>query len=140
MLPIPSRTLADPFEQLQRRIDCACNLGWILSDSETTATYPVDIREDGDAVTVEAELPGVKKDQIEVTFEQGVLNISASRETEPAAGHKHLTERHFTQVSRSFGLPSTVDAGKVQASLADGVLTLTLPKREEVKPRKIDVT
>ena len=66
MFPILSRTLADPFEQLQRRIDCACNLGWILSDSETTATYPVDIREDGDSVTVEAELPGFKKDQIQV--------------------------------------------------------------------------
>lgn len=103
-------------------------------------TFPVDIREDSETVTIEADLPGFIKDNIEVNVEDGVLTISAQREDQrPEDGQTHLAERRHTQVARRFTVPKSVDESKVQAKLANGVLHLTLHKREEVKPRKIEV-
>ena len=110
------------------------------SDVEATGAYPVDIREDDEHVLVEAELPGFTKDQVEVTFENGVLSIIAQRKNgEEEKGHKHLTERRFTRVARSFTLPDTVDENDIGAKLTDGVLHLTLNKRPEVKPHRVTV-
>src|SRR5690606_7809254 len=95
--------------------------------------------EEDDHITVEAELPGFKRDEISVTMEQGVLTIDAERKVEEKKGHPQLNERRWTRVTRSFRLGQAVDEGKVDAKLEDGVLTLTLPKREEVKPRRIEV-
>lgn len=110
----------------------------------TTATYPVDVREDNDHFYVDAELPGFTKDQIDVSLENGVLTITAERKDEPQEGkdkaQTHLRERRFTRISRSFSLPNTVDPNKVDAKLKDGVLHLTITKREEVKPRRITVS
>ena len=107
-----------------------------------TGVYPVDVREDQDHIYVEAELPGYKRDEIEVTLENGMLHILAQRKAEgqpQPQGEQHLRERRFTRVARSFTLPNTVNEGKVDARLEDGVLHLTLHKREEVKPRRIEV-
>jgi HSP20 family protein len=102
--------------------------------------YPVDIHEDDNHVYVEAEMPGFRKDQIDVTLENGVLTISAEREDKPREGAaSHLKQRRFTKINRKFQLPKTVDDQKVAAKLDDGVLHLTLTKREEVRPRKIEV-
>ncbi len=110
------------------------------ADEDVTAAYPVDIREDNDHVTLEAELPGFTTDQIDVTLENGVLRIDAQRDAgETPEGKKHLNERRFTRVSRAFTVPKTVDENKVDAKLDHGVLHLTLHKREEVKPRRIEV-
>lgn len=110
------------------------------SEEYGVGNYPVDIHEDENFIYVEAELPGFKKNEIEVTLENGVLNIQAQRGTETKnKGESHLTERRFTRVARAFSLPNTVDESKVDANLADGLLTLKLHKREEVKPRKIEV-
>ena len=107
---------------------------------QTAAAYPCDIREDDNNVIVEAELPGFKKDEVEVTMEQGVLTINAQRKHEEHKGEEqHLTERRFTRVTRSFRLPTPVDENDVKAELDNGILRLTLPKREEVKPRRIEV-
>ena len=102
--------------------------------------YPVDIREDENHIYVDAELPGFKNSEVEVTLENGLLHIQAERkeETEPK-GEVHLRERRFTRVSRSFSMPNTVDEKKVEAALQNGVLHLTLNKREEVKPKKIAI-
>ena len=114
--------------------------GWAEAEAEPTAAYPCDIRETSENVIVEAELPGFKKDEIDVSVEQGVLTIDAHRaSSEREAGETHLRERSYTRVHRRFMLPTTVDAEKVDAHLDEGVLTLTLPKREEVRPRKIEV-
>lgn len=108
--------------------------------AEMTGAYPVDIREDDNQVYIEAELPGFTKDEIEVTMEQGVLTINAQRKHEERRGEEqHLSERRFTRVSRSFRLPTPVDENQIDAHLENGVLTLSLPKREEVKPRRIEV-
>lgn len=107
---------------------------------DLTAKYPVDIHEDEDGLTVSAELPGFAKEQVEISIDNGVLTVAAQRESsKPETGTTHLHERRFTRVRRQFTLPTTVDTTDVDATLADGLLTLRLKKKEEVKPRKIQV-
>jgi HSP20 family protein len=102
-------------------------------------SYPVDVTENENEIHVEAELPGFKRNEVNVMLVNGVLTITAERQPAEPKGEQHLAERRYTRVSRSFSLPKTVDEGKVDAKLEDGVLSLTLHKREEVKPRRIEV-
>lgn len=116
-------------------------------------SYPMNIWETEDALHVEAEMPGFKRDEVEITLEQGTLAITAQRrqhvdntsgngETNGNADIEHnhlLSERRFTRYQRTFTLPTQIDEENVQARLEDGVLHLTLPKRAEVKPRKIQI-
>ena len=105
-----------------------------------TAAYPVDIHEDENHLYVEAEMPGFNRDDVNVTLENGLLTIAAERQEQPKReGETHLNERRYRRVQRSFTLPNTVDEDNVAAKLEDGVLKLTLNKKEEVKPRKIEV-
>jgi HSP20 family protein len=111
----------------------------------TFAPYGVDVREDADHLYVEAELPGFKKDQVNITLENHNLMISAERNDDrpdPAQkkGEWLLRERRYNRYQRAFTLPSTVSDLKCDAKLTDGVLTITLDKREETKPRRISVT
>ena len=106
------------------------------------APYGVDVREDADHLYVEAELPGFKKDEIDITLENQTLTISGERRETPAnekKGEWLLNERRYTRFQRSFTLPPTVSEQSVDAKLSDGLLTITLNKREESKPRKITV-
>ncbi len=137
MLPTIRRT--DPFDVL-REFDRAFGRwpAWREAEMET-AYYPVDIHEDNENLYVEAELPGFKREEINVNIEQGVLTINAQRKAEEAKSGQHLKERTYTRISRRFSLPTTVNTDKVQARLGNGVLSLQMPKREEVKPRKIEV-
>ncbi len=140
MLPTLRRIYRNPLEEFHNELDRVLRTGFSESNGElATAAYPVDIHEDAESITVEAEMPGFKKDEISVTLEQGVLSISAERKSEEAKGEKHLVERCYKRVARSFKLPIPVDESKVDAKLADGVLTLKLAKREEAKPRRIEV-
>lgn len=133
-------TWTDPFDLMHRDFDRMLGRWFSNGDTEEpTASYPVDINEDEDHLYVEAELPGFKRDEINVTLENGVLTIIGERKIEPREGQTHLNERRFTRVSRSFSLPNTVDENKVDAKLEEGVLKLTLNKKEEVKPRRIEV-
>jgi len=102
----------------------------------------VDIYEtDGHEVVIKAELPDVKKEDINVTFENNVLTLSGERKQEERTkrGQYQRVERHFGSFSRSFTLPATVDASRIAASYKDGVLTIRLPRREEAKPKQISV-
>ncbi|HSI33646.1 MAG TPA: Hsp20/alpha crystallin family protein, partial [Tepidisphaeraceae bacterium] len=104
--------------------------------------YGVDIREDNDHLYVEADLPGFKKDEVDITLENQTLSITAEKNeeaTDQPQGDWLLNERRYARFMRSFTLPPTVDDQKVDAKLADGVLKITLNKREETKPRKITV-
>jgi HSP20 family protein len=113
-------------------------------ESGSYAPWGVDIREDADHFYVDAELPGFRKEDVEITLENSTLTVSAERKTEQKAendgGNYLLNERRYTRFLRSFTLPPTIDEKSVQASLKDGVLTISLNKREEVKPRKINVS
>ncbi len=138
MLPITRKSYESPWDML-RDMDRVFNRTLSTEDGGYTAAYPVDIHEDTDKLVVEAELPGFNRDEIEINLEQGVLSIDASRAVQKKEGDVHLNERRYTRVSRRFSLPTSIDESRVQANLDNGILTLTLPKREEVKPRKITI-
>jgi len=104
-------------------------------------TPAVDVHEDKDNVYVKAELPGMKKEEIEVTLHEGTLSISGERKVENKVQNSEVyrAERFFGRFQRTVGLPSAVATDKVKAQYTDGVLTITLPKTEEAKPKQIDV-
>ncbi len=102
----------------------------------------VDVSEDDNGYVVRAELPGVKKEDIDVTLEDGVLTISAETksESEEKNGERVIRqERRYGKYSRSLRLGTQVDEGKVKANYKDGILELALPKSEAVKPKRIAV-
>jgi len=113
--------LADEIDQLFA--------GTVLSRPE----FPVDLSEDKDNAYVRAELPGVKREDIKVETADGALKITATRKEKN--GEK---EESFAS-TRSVSLPQDVELGKVAAAYENGVLTVTLPKREALKPREITV-
>jgi HSP20 family protein len=103
---------------------------------------PVDIFETPEhEVVLKAELPEIKREDISVTFENGVLTLKGERkfEQETSKENYHRVERRHGSFSRSFTLPNTVDASRISAAYKDGVLTIRLPQREEAKPKQIDV-
>lgn len=102
---------------------------------------PVDIRETDEALTLHAEIPGLTKDDVNITLENNVLTISGERKFEKDAkkDNYHRIERAYGAFSRSFSLPANVRTDQVRASFKDGVLTVSLPKAEEAKPRRIEI-
>jgi HSP20 family protein len=105
-------------------------------------TPALDVYEDKDSFIVKAELPGMKKEDIEVSLHDGSLSISGERKTEAKREDSEVyrAERFFGRFQRTVSLPTAVAADKVKAAYNDGVLTITLPKTEEAKPKKIDVS
>ncbi len=103
------------------------------------ATWPKVNLHDGDSeVVLKAELPGVTRDDIDITVTQDVLAISGRRSADVPEGYSvHRRERGTVQFARSFSLPGKVDPEKVGAELTDGVLTITLEKAPEAQPKKI---
>ena len=102
----------------------------------------VDIYETADhEVVLKAELPEMKREEINLTFENGVLTLKGERKFEQETKRENFQrmERRYGAFSRSFTLPNTVDAGRISASYKDGVLTIRLPQREEAKPKQIAV-
>ncbi len=143
-MPVLARV--SPFESVQREFDSA--LGRLFTGRGDNgggypAPYGVDVREDVDHIYVEAELPGFQKEDVQVTLENQTLTISAQRNEasrKPEKGDWLLNERRYNRFLRSFTLPPTVDQQSVNAKLADGVLNITINKREESKPRKIAIS
>ncbi len=149
-MALPTRVTRsfDPFELAQREFDSMLSRFFgpraLEGDHNNLAPYAVDVREDADHIYVEAELPGFRKEDVEITLENQTLTIRAERKEEHKEGDDKkgemlLHERRYTRFQRSFTLPPTVDESQCDAKLADGVLTITLNKREESKPRKITV-
>ena len=101
----------------------------------------LDVYQDKDHVFVKAELPGMKKEEIEISLHDGVVSIAGERkhEEESMKGESFRSERFFGRFHRSVSLPTAVDSAKVTASYTDGILTVTLPKAEEAKPKQIQV-
>lgn len=102
----------------------------------------LDVYEDKENFVVKAELPGMKKEDIEVSLHEGSLSVSGERKSE--SKHKdaevYRAERFFGRFQRTVTLPTPIAADKVKAQYKDGVLTITLPKTEEAKPKQIDVS
>jgi len=102
----------------------------------------VDLFEEKDNLIARAEIPGMKKDEIEITLHDDLLCISGERKIERKAGasENYRCERFEGRFSRSFVLPSKVNVDQITANYTDGVLTVTLPKAEEAKPKQIPVS
>jgi HSP20 family protein len=103
---------------------------------------PVDIQETEEAYRLTAELPGLKRDDINITLENNVLRLSGERKFEKDVKKESYQriERSYGAFSRSFTLPQLVSSEKVQAAFQDGVLTITVPKAEQARPRKIAIS
>jgi HSP20 family protein len=101
----------------------------------------VDVFERDSEYEVRMELPGVRKDDVKITIENNVLTIRGEKKqlsSEEEKGYRRI-ERAFGAFQRSFSLPTTVRAEKIEATVADGVLTVKLPKADEARPKEIEV-
>jgi HSP20 family protein len=102
---------------------------------------PVNIQETDQAFKLEVELPGLTKDDIQITLENSVLRLSGERKFEKDVQKEnyHRIERAYGTFTRSFALPTQVETEKVEAKFENGVLTITVPKVEKARPRKIEI-
>ena len=108
----------------------------VPDEEEQTFRPAVETWETEDAHHIEVELAGIKQEDVELEVERGVLTLTGERKRSRTG----KTERIYGPFSRSFRLPETVDEGAISATMAEGVLTITLQKAEVVKPRKIEVS
>jgi HSP20 family protein len=130
------------FDRLRQEMDRLTNLFSSGQEPFVSRVYPaLNLTEEGDNFLVRAELPGVKGENLDVSVVEGRLVIRGERkiEAEEKETNYHRREREAGFFRRTIGLPSKVAPGKVSASMKNGVLTITLPKSEEAKPRKIAV-
>jgi HSP20 family protein len=137
----------DPFREMAALSE---RLNRVLSDNPTLArsgeTYgawmpPVDIFEREDGLVLRAELPGMSRGDIDVSVENGLLTLQGERRREQGFDEEsaHRLERVYGRFTRSFTLPTTVDASKIAATYKDGVLEIVLPKSEASKPKKVQI-
>ena len=133
-------TRNDPFDQLLNSVfgngGRASNGGNLMRAPET------DVMETEKEIRVVTEMPGLKREHIELDVENNVLTIRGEKREERTEGERgrwHLAERRYGTFSRSFVLPSDVDAENIQASFQDGVLTVTVPKSEKARRRRIEI-
>ena len=101
----------------------------------------VDIRETGETYVFQAELPGLTKEDVSITLENNTLTLTGERKFEKEANQQnyHRIERGYGKFTRAFTLPTRVDAEGVKAAFENGILTVTVPKVAEVRPRKIEI-
>lgn len=138
---------ADPFRELfalQRGISQLFDdsFGSSREDVALKAWTPaVDVYEDEDSFLIKVELPEVNREDVKVSLNDNMLSISGERrvENEDKRDNYHRVERRYGQFYRSFTLPPNVNPEAINAQFKDGVLRLTLPKREEAKPKQIEV-
>jgi HSP20 family protein len=110
--------------------------------ADASASLPLDVRNSTDALIVEAALPGIKPDDVEITVEDGTLTIRAEsrQERETTEGETLVSEIRHGSLSRMLALPSGLEADKATATFEHGMLRLTFPRAEAVKPRQIRIS
>jgi len=116
--------------------------GWPLARAERGTWWPAtDIAEHADAVVLKAELPGMKSDDIEISVVNNTLTISGEKKesAEEKSENYYHVERRYGTFRREIALPPGVDPDKVEAGYRDGVLTVTIPKTEKAKPKRIEI-
>lgn len=138
-----TRDFENPFDllnQLRHRLDGVFD-DFDGSPTLATGSFPhTNLYDTGSAFVLEAEVPGLTENDFQLTLSQDVLTVSGKRKASAPEGYSvHRRERKAFDFSRSYALPAKVDPEKTQASLKDGVLTITLEKAPEVKPRQIAV-
>lgn len=138
----PLNRLASLREEMNRLLDGSL-AGFTSSAGLFGGWNPtVDVFQDKDNVIVRAELPGMKKEEIELTFQEEMLTISGERkqESEVLEGEVYRSERFFGKFHRTVSMPTKVDAEKIKASYKDGILSVELPKAPEAKAKQIEVS
>jgi HSP20 family protein len=138
----PFRHLSTLRDEIDRLFDSPLNA--LTSDAQQflNGWLPtIDLYEDKDGLVLKAELPGMRKEDISISLHGDVLTLSGERIEEPAYenAETYRSERFLGKFQRTLTLPVAVSASKVQASYKEGVLTVTLPKAEEAKPKQIEV-
>lgn len=111
-------------------------------DRHTGNHFPVrmDLVKEKDSFKIVAELPGMEKDKIKISVENNLLTISGERNRQPENGNEFVrSERFFGSFNRSFTLPETIDKSGISADYKNGLLELTLPVKEEEKPKQVEV-
>ena len=130
-------TLRDEFDRL-------FDFSWPSRDTGLLGGWSpaLDVYDDKDNLVITLEVPGMKKEDIEISLHDGMLTVSGERkdEREQTEGQAFRSERYFGKFQRSLSLPTAVDANKVKASYKDGILTIRLPKAEGAKPKQISVS
>lgn len=136
----PFATVQDAL-RLQQNLERRFRLARPDSPTFETWSPAVDVYESEEGITLTAELPGLAASDIELRVEDDTLFLKGSRklEHEETAGNYRRRERAYGSFSRSFALPPTVDSGNIEAKSKNGLLTVFLPRREETKPRQIEV-
>lgn len=134
-----SRSPLSEMNRLARELDSV--FGGISSSNDLWSP-PVDVEETGDELILTAELPGMKHEDIDIELEDGVLTIQGEKkEQRKDEGTQGLLyERRWGSFTRRFTLPRAVDAGNITANFENGILTVRVPKAEEAKGRKIEIT
>ena len=134
----------DPFVGMRQVMDRLFDESFfrpIHTHSWDEGTLPIDIYERDGKLQVRASLPGFNRDDIDVKVHEGVLSIDAkyATEDETSEGRWYRRERHISSLSRRIALPDVVQDAEVDAELADGVLTLSLPLQAKPQPRQIEI-
>ena len=130
----------DPFREF-RKMDEMLNRVWQGDGDghfERRWAIPIDLTQDGDNVVLRATVPGVAPEDIDVTIEDGVLTINAETPSDEGASFV-IRERRAGKLYRALRLPNTLDVGKAESEYKHGVLTLTFPKVEAVKARRLEI-
>jgi HSP20 family protein len=136
------RELASMQERMNRIWGTVYDRGHEEVTSRGAWQPPVDIYEtDNREIVLKVEIPGLKREDIDLTVENNTLTVRGERQREQSVKDEqyHRIERAYGSFSRSFTLPNTVDTQRVRADYRDGVLTVTLPLREEARPKQIQV-
>lgn len=147
MAPIKSLSnmTTDPFYLLQSRLNRLFDFPMAPFVAETMPfmewTPPCDVYETDKEIVLRAELPGLMKEDVFVSIESNVLTIRGERKFAEDVKREdfHRVERIYGEFLRSFTLPTYIDANKILAEFKDGLLTVTLPKHEDAKPKQIEV-
>ena len=138
----PLRELRTMQEQMNRLLNLSWNHDISGEDMKDGIWHPaVDIYETNEAIIIKAELPDVDQKDIDVRIEDNTLTLKGERKHDGYVKKEnyHRIERYFGSFQRSFSLPATIDQDNVGAVCEKGVLTVTLPKKEEIKPKHISV-
>lgn len=142
----PMREASDLFNEFDRVFDSPvyrARWGMPMRTNDVVGSWSLalDVAEKGDVFTIKASLPGINPEDLNVTLEDNVLTVQGEiREDDSIEDETyHIRERRFGSFSRSLRFPVPVAAGDIEAAYENGVLTLTVPKAEEVKPKRIEV-